>query len=166
MSSGADRGDAPDVEESATESVEDAVREDLAEQRPDEAEREQLLEAHRHHLVRATTSQLTTQEDTDAPVTLETTAEVPDTFCFTCEAWIGLSGVDLRGRPRSKADAYYLDGPPEGVLDAEETVRDHLADLAAHVLETVEHVENVEDALEFVGDQHERLQTAAEEVDE
>ena len=82
---------------------------------------------------------------------------VRDAYCFTCNEWVGLSGIELRGTPRSKTDAYYLSGPPADVIEARETVRERLGDLAEYALKNVEQLETAEDAFEFIGEQHEQV---------
>lgn len=155
-----------DVDDIATDvesRIENDTREELEASRPSVDERQTLLGEHHHHLVRETTSQVTLLEGDG--IQIETTIEARDIYCFTCEEWVGISGVELTGTPRSKADAFYLRGPPPDVQEAEDLVRDQLASLAEHVLETVDHIEDAEDAVEFVGDQHEQLTAALDEVD-
>lgn len=146
------------------ESVEGNVREWVRDQRPDEETRKELLREHAHHLVRDTESAYSRDHDSPNGVEINSTAYVEDTYCFTCEEWVGLSGVGLRGTPRSRADAYYLGGPPEDVREARAKVRDELGDLAEHALLNVEHVEDAEDAFAFIGEQHEQLTERVAEV--
>lgn len=136
--------------EDVEESLQSAKRDEIASERPDEEQRQQILDEHRHHLVRRTTSQVTEEEEIEPGMIAETTAEVEDIYCFDCEAWIGISGVDLRGTPRSRADAYYLGGPPDAVVEAREDVGDTLADLAYRVMRDVPTVEDADDALDWI----------------
>lgn len=154
--------DTPDS--SIEERAEESAREQIEANRPNEDERRELLEEHRHHLVRDTTSKQTRTDGEESIVQLETTVEAPDTYCFTCEEWVGLSGLNLTGTPRSKTEAYYLGGPPADVADARETIRDNLHDLAAYALENVDHIDDAKAAFEFVGDQQAALVDAADEV--
>lgn len=125
---------------------------------PSAEEKDALREAHEHHLVRDTTSKLTVDPDEEmAGVEIESQVEIPDLYCFTCREWVGLSGVDLSGTPRSKADAYYLDGPPEDLRQAREETRGELTDLAYRAMRDVEQVESVEDGFEFVATQLEQV---------
>lgn len=135
--------------------IQETITSRLESQEPSEEEKEHLETEHRGHLVRDTTSTLSIEPE-KLPPGVESKATVPDTFCFTCNEWIGFSGVDLRGKPRSKEDAYYLGGVPEDVRAAREYIGDSLADLLTFALNRVEHVESVEDATEFVEEQLER----------
>jgi hypothetical protein len=127
------------------------VRERLTEQEPSEDKKDELLADHWHHLVRFTTSRLSVEAGKDLPgVEVDATAEVPDAYCFSCDEWVGLSGVDLRGTPRSTADAQYLGGPPDDVLAGRESVRRTVASLCDHIAETVESVNGTAEAFEWV----------------
>lgn len=135
-------------------------RQELEEQAPSDDEVEELLKQHQHHLVRRTTSRHTKKrsvgKDDLELLKVEGTTEVPDMYCFTCGEWVGLSGVDLRGTPRSRGDAFYLDGEPEAVEDARAVVLIGLRRLAAHVADEVPHVETSADAVEFIDGVQER----------
>lgn len=139
---GSERGHADEIEES--------VRAEMEAKEPSEARKEELREEHRNHLVRDTESDLTIDLDVAEGMGAEATVTVPDLYCFSCEEWVGLSGIDLRGTPRSRADAYYLDGAPEGVEDTRHRVTHDVADLVEMVAENVPHVGDAEDALEFI----------------
>jgi len=156
--------DAEELEEQFNENVSESVRERLRAQRPDKETRAALLKSHVHHLVRTTESAHTVDRDTPEGIEIDATAHVEDTYCFTCGEWVGVSGVDLRGTPRSKADAHYLGGPPDDVREAREEIQDRLGDLAEHALLTVEHVETAADAFEFVGEQLEKVTDRAAKV--
>jgi len=153
--SDAEAADRDDLEASLDESVHQRLRE----QEPSEDRKVELLAEHDHHLVRHTTSKLSVDagEDLDG-VDVDATAEIPDCYCFSCEEWVGLSGVDLRGTPRSRADAHYHNGPPADILDAREDVRGGLDELAKEVYYSVDSVETQADAFQFVADELERIQ--------
>lgn len=152
-------------EEEFQETVTGEIRGRFEEKEPSEEEKAELRKEHLHHEVRDTTSQLSVDAARDIPgVEVDAEIEVPDLYCFTCEEWVGLSGIELRGTPRSKKDSYYLGGPPEDVAEARQTVREHLTDLAEHALANVETVTDAEDALEFVEDEAERLSADLAEV--
>ena len=138
----------------------EGVEEDLKAKEPSESEKKRRLREHRHHLVRSTTSKLSVEPAVSEGVEATATAEVPDTYCFICEEWIGTSGVELRGTPRSKADAYYLGGKPADVRAAENGTRDTLEELADALTERVEHIEDRSDAYEFVEAELERAQSS------
>ena len=154
--------DPDDLEEDLT----DGVRNDLKEKEPSDEKKKELLEEHRHHLVRKTTSQLSMEPDVMQGVEAVATAEVPDMFCFTCNEWVGLSGVDLRGKPRSKADAYYLGGPPQDILEEKNTVREQIGELAERIYTRVDRVDDADEAFEFVADEIEQIRDDLEETGE
>lgn len=135
-------------------------RDELEDRRPDEDERKRLLAEHEGHLVRQTTSKRTETEEIGSGMVAEKTAEIPDMYCFTCSEWVGLSGVELRGTPRSRADAFYLGGMPQEVLRAKQTVAEGLNDLAYRVRREVGHVDGVDEAFEFVETELERISDA------
>lgn len=159
--------DNPPVPENSDE-VEEVVSEDVRkwvrEQRPDEETRQNLLQEHVHHLIRFTESAYSVERDAPQGVEIDATAYVEDAYCFTCGEWVGLSGIKLRGTPRSKADAFYFGGPPDDVLDAQATVRDRLGDLAEYALKNVDQLETAEDAFEFIGEQHEQVMGRLDDV--
>lgn len=139
-------------------SLESDLREEFEAKQPSPAEQQELREAHRHHLVRDTESKLSVDADVDmGGVEVDSVIVVPDTYCFTCDEWVGLSGVDLRGTPRSRKDAYYLAGPPEDVETAQKVAQSGLVELAEFVEEEVERVESVADAAEFVAGELEKV---------
>lgn len=143
------------------ESVSDSLREDLKGEEPIEAEKQQLLEQHEGHLVRDTTSKLAVESPDVGPgMEVEAEAEVPDTYCFTCEEWIGLSGVNLRGTPRSRSEAYYLGEVPMDVLQAKNGTVKTLNELADSLVDSVDTVENRTDALQFIETELEQLRSA------
>ncbi|WP_135823029.1 hypothetical protein [Halostella litorea] len=132
-------------------SVSDSVRKHLEAQEPSAEEKRALRKAHDGHLVRDTTSQLSVDPDEPGPgMEVEADAEIPDTYCFTCEAWIGFSGVDLRGTPRSRRDAYYLGGMPADVRRAKAGTEDTLGELADALTDRVGHLDSRGDAYEFI----------------
>lgn len=143
--------------EDAEQKMSDALLDELKARRPDEEERERLLGDHEGHLVRHTTSKRTETEEIGAGMVAEKTAEIPDTYCFTCEEWVGLSGADLRGTPRSKTDAFYLGGMSKEVRSAKQTVVKGLDDLIYRVKRDVGHINSVEEAREFVATELEGL---------
>jgi len=138
-------------------------REELQSKRLSDTEQKQIREAHQHHLIRPTTSKLTNTEKLAEDIEADT-AEIPDTYCFTCEEWLGFSGVNLQGRPRSRKEAYYLGGPPESVQNANAEIRESLADLTELVVETVPHITTAEDALNFIGTELERAENRVQEA--
>jgi len=166
---GENAGDEPALPEDAG-GVEDAVSEDVREwvqeQQPDEEARRDLLQEHLHHLIRTTESAYTVDRDAPPGIEINATVYVQDTYCFTCSEWIGLSGIDLRGTPRSKAKAYYLSGPPDDLLEARATVRERLGDLAEYALKNVDQLETAEDAFEFIGEQHEQVVERIDNIDD
>lgn len=159
--------DNPPLPEDSTgveEAVSEDVREWVREQQPDEETRRDLLQEHLHHLIRTTESAYTVNRDAPAGIEIDATVYVRDAYCFTCSEWVGLSGIELRGTPRSKADAYYFSGPPDDVLEARETVRERLGDLAEYALKNVDQIETAEDAFEFIGEQHEQVMDQLDDI--
>lgn len=138
------------VDSSSDEKLKAQYREEITAQEPSAEERERLINQHSGHLVRRTTSQVSQSDEINGVVQVDRTANVPDMWCFTCDEWVGLSGVELTGRPRSRTEAFYLDGKPETVAKAEQEVRDTLAELVKSVGSSVSHVDDAVDALEFV----------------
>jgi len=131
---------------------------------PSAEEKRDRREEHRHHLVRDTTSTLTVDDNPDMQgVEVTSTIEIPDLYCFTCKEWVGLSGVDLSGTPRSKADAYYLDGPPDDLQQARDETQSELLDLAYRAMRDVDRFESLEDGLEFVDGQIEQVRDEHDE---
>lgn len=126
------------------------LKEELKEKEPSSEQKEELRGEHHGHLVRHTTSKLSMDVDMPEGVEVDATAEVPDTFCFTCEEWIGLSGVDLRGTPRSRQEAFYLGGMPPDVLSAKNGTAKTLNELAIALTDRVGHIEDREDAIQFI----------------
>lgn len=149
-------------EDASVSELEDTITTELEEEieqnKPDADECAELIREHVHHLVRRTQSKTTIEKDT--PV------EVPDMYCFTCGAWVGLSGVNLNGTPRSKREAFYLDGPPDAVAEIEETVDEAIIELASSVRNELPRMDSIEEAVGFIGDEIERIQDAVEELDE
>jgi len=140
-------------------SVSESVREDLERQEPDDDEKQRLRQQHEGHLVRDTTSKLGVESTDVGPgVEVEAKAEIPDTYCFTCAEWVGLSGVNLRGTPRSRADAYYLGGVPVDVIHAQNGTAKTLNELAERLIDRVETIETTADAHQFIGTELEKLQ--------
>ena len=138
--------------------VSESVRERLESQEPGEDEKAKLRDEHDGHLVRDTTSQLQVDGAEVGPgVEAETTAQIPDTYCFTCEEWVGFSGVELRGTPRSRREAYYLGGMPQDVLSAKNGTAETLTELADALIERVGHIDTRSDAYEFVETELETL---------
>ena len=158
-------GEVDRVPDDADERIAEAYTAGLESQRPDSDWRAELLADHEHHLVRDTTSKLTETEEIGPGMVAEKEADIPDTFCFTCEEWVGLSGVDLRGRPRSRKEAYYLGGPPREVENARQEVRDGLANLVASIVSTVPHVDDADEALAFIETEREKAEGRLEVVD-
>lgn len=144
----------PDVEEY----VSDSLREELEAKEPSEDERQALREEHEGHLVRDTTSKLAVESPDVGPgMEVEAKAEIPDTYCFDCEEWIGLSGVNLRGTPRSRSEAYYLGGMPMDVLHGKNGTAKTLNELADRLTDRVERLDSRDDAYEFIGTELEEL---------
>lgn len=148
--------------------IEDQVSESLLErlkdQEPSDERKAELRAAHRHHLVRATTSQLALDHDIGLDgVEVDATAEIPDTYCFTCGEWVGLSGIDLSGTPRSRRDAYWLHGPPEEIVRARDAVDDGLVRLANRVMADAPMLDTPADAIEFIEGRLEKLADSQEE---
>lgn len=138
-------------QEAVEQSVSDSLRQELeAQEPPDERKRELLME-HEGHLVRDTTSKLAVDSPDVGPgMEVDAKAEVPDTYCFTCEEWVGLSGVELRGTPRSRADGYYLGGMPMDVLHAKNGAEKTLTELAEALTHRVEYLDTRGDAYQFI----------------
>ena len=148
----------------AEESVSESLRSDLEAQEPTDGEKEALREEHQGHLVRDTTSKLSIDSPEIAPgMEIDAQAEIPDTYCFGCEEWIGLSGVNLRGKPRSRSDAYYLGGMPTDVLHAKDGVTETLNDLSEKLIERVENVSDRKEALRFIETELETMQEVESE---
>ncbi|MDR5657298.1 hypothetical protein RH831_08905 [Halodesulfurarchaeum sp. HSR-GB] len=143
------------VEEKASQ----AFREKLREKEPSEKEKDALLDEHDGHLIRHTDSQFSEKEDLGdgGGIQMERTAQVSDTYCFTCEEWVGLSGVDLRGTPRSKADAFYYGGMPVEILQAKNGAAKTLNELAEALKDRLDRIENREEAYEFISDELEGI---------
>lgn len=154
----------PEDSDGVEKAVSEDVREWVREQRPDEETRQDLLQEHLHHLIRFTESAYTVDRDAPPGIEIDATVYVQDAYCFTCSEWIGLSGIELRGTPRSKTEAYYFSGPPDDVLEARATVRDRLGDLAEYALKNVDQLETAEDAFEFIGEQHEQVMERLDDV--
>jgi hypothetical protein len=130
--------------------IEDAI--EAAVDRDEEASSD-----HKHHLIRPTTStrsfdgalveELGLPEifhDVDGELTVE------DIYCFTCEEWVGVSGVPLRGVPRSTEDAYYHRGAPQEVRELREEFRRTWRE---HIITTITehpHVDTPAEAGEFI----------------
>jgi hypothetical protein len=148
----------PDSKTDLETSMEDELLDRFEAKKPSVEEKQALREAHQHHLVRDTTSTLTVDPDEEmVGVEIESQVEIPDCYCFTCDEWVGLSGVDLTGTPRSKTDAYYLSGPPEDVQQAREETQTELRDLAYRAMRDVEQVNSVEGGFDFVATQLEQI---------
>lgn len=146
----------PDVEEIESK-FERGIRERLEAKEPSEERKEELRREHTHHLVRRTTSQLKLDEEIDVEgFHAETKAVIPDIYCFTCDEWIGLSGIDLRGKPRSKTDAFYLDGPPESIATVRKELRNRLEKLVGLVYKEIDRTESPEEAAEFIANELEQ----------
>lgn len=128
----------------------DDLAEDLEGQEPSEERKKELRNRHDGHLVRRTTSRLSIDVDMPEGVEVDATAEIPDIYCFTCAEWVGLSGVDLRGTPRSRRDAYYLGGTPPEVRAARDGTIKTLNRLADALADRLDHVEDRGDAYEFI----------------
>ena len=137
----------------AEKTASDAYREMLEEQAPSPQEQHDLLWQHEGHQIRHTTSKLSeTHELAGGKMEMKQEAEVPDTYCFTCEEWVGTSGVELSGTPRSKSDAFYLGGEPEGVTDARDRATAAVADAATEVIAVHPGIETPTEAVGFVVD--------------
>jgi hypothetical protein len=138
-------------DEAIGESISASLREKLEAQEPSRRQKEDLRRQHEGHLVRDTTSQLAVESLPIGPgVDVEAHAEIPDTYCFDCEEWIGVSGVELRGTPRSRTDAYYLGGIPTDVLQAKNGTVDTLTELADALIDRVERIDTRDDAYVFI----------------
>ena len=138
-----DATDADDLEAS----IEGNLHEEYEAKRLSDEAYKAALRDHEHHLVRETTSQVTIEPEEDTPgVEVTSTVTVVDMYCFTCEEWVGVSGVDLSGTPRSKNDAYYLGGPPEDLCKTREMTQEDLQDLAYRAVQDVDRFETVENA--------------------
>jgi len=155
--SGTERIEAPEDVESAEAAKREEVLDRLREQRPDASERVALKREHDHHLVRETTSERTETQEPVPGMEIEIAVEVGDIYCFTCEEWIGISGVDLRGTPRSKTDAYYLNGPPEAVKGLRERVEDSAINLVETIINSHPNIEEPSAAADFVLDEVDQL---------
>jgi len=148
------------------ESVSKSVSKELEAQEPAKEEKDQLRKEHKGHLVRDTTSKLTVDSiNIDMDMKLNAQAEIPDIYCFDCEEWIGVSGVDLRGTPRSRNDAYYLDGMPTDVSHAKTGVIETLNELAEALLNRVDKLDNLDDAYTFIQTTLEQERSLSERVD-
>lgn len=123
---------------------------ELESQEPSPSEKDSLRREHRTHLVRKTTSKLTLHPDTAPGIEVDAEVEVPDTYCFTCSEWIGLSGVDLRGTPRSRTDAFYLGEKPSAVRAAEHGTQETIRELADALIDRVEHLNTRADSFDFI----------------
>lgn len=137
--------------EDIDESISTSLREKLKAQEPSRRQKKELRSQHEGHLVRDTTSQLAVESLPIGPeIEIEAHAEIPDTYCFDCEEWIGVSGVELRGTPRSRTDAYYLGGIPTDVLQAKNGTVDTLTELADALIDRVERIDTRDDAYVFI----------------
>lgn len=147
-----------DSQEEFEDSVGDLYREKAKDKRR-EISNELLLEKHRHHLVRETTSTKTFTERVGKGMEVESQITVEDMYCFTCEEWVGISGVDLSGTPWSKKNAYYIDGPPEELEKVKDETFDFLCSLCDNIVsnEELDNVENVSDSIEIIEEELERL---------
>jgi len=142
-------------------SVSDSMREKLQAEEPSEERKAELCEEHVGHLVRETTSKLSMDAPEVGPgMDVEATAEIPDIYCFTCEQWVGVSGVELRGTPRSRSDAYYLGGMPTDVLHAKNGAAKTLNELADALIDRVGHLNNRPEALDFIEAEIEEIRFA------
>lgn len=139
------------------ESLSDSIKEKYGDQRLTGEERRDALSEHEHHLVRDTHSQITFHPESLGRIQPEVTATVPDTYCFTCEEWIGLSGLDLPGTPRSRAEAYYLDGPPGEVIDLQKRVHDSVTDLAGTIIDEHPDINTPAEAATFITSEIEQI---------
>jgi len=142
-------------------SVSGSIREKLQAEEPSEERKAELREQHVGHLVRRTTSKLSMDApEVGAGMDVEATAEIPDIYCFTCEEWVGVSGVELRGTPRSRSDAYYLGGMPTDVLHAKNGAAKTLNELADALIDRVSHLNNRPEALDFIKAEIEEMGSA------
>lgn len=132
-----------------------SIRDRLESQEPSEQEKEALRKTHNGHLVRDTTSTLTVD---DVPAMVEAKAKIPDTYCFTCEEWIGLSGIELAGTPRSKTDSYYLGGPPKAIRELRDVTRRKITDFCELIIASHPYIDSPERAAEFISDEIEQIQ--------
>lgn len=140
-------------------SVSESLREELKREEPTEAGKRKLREQHDGHLVRDTSSKLAIDSPDIAPgVEVDAKAEIPDTYCFTCGAWIGLSGVDLRGTPRSRSEAYYIGGMPADVLNAKNGTAKTLNELADALIDRVNTINDRDEAYRFIGTELEKME--------
>lgn len=143
------------------ESVSADIRERFEEKEPSEEQKERLRDEHHGHLVRETTSRLTVDAAEELEgIEVDARVEIPDLYCFTCEEWVGVSGIDLRGTPRSKSEAYYLGGMPPDVLSARNGAAKTLNELADALTERVEHLNGRLDAFDFIETELDALQDA------
>jgi len=155
----------PDRKGDVESSISDSIRRDLKAKEPSEEEKARLRRAHNGHLVRETTFQLSV--DAVGPwMEAEATAEIPDIYCFTCEEWIGVSGVDLRGTPRSGSEAFYLGWVPRSVRNARQGTRSTLCDLADALAERLDHLTDRDDALDFIEAEVECIRDAQPGIDQ
>jgi len=146
--------------EGVEESVSKTLREDFEEKEASEEEKQALREEHEGHLVRNTTSKLAVESpEIGLGMEVEAKAEIPDTYCFDCDEWIGLSGVNLRGTPRSRSEAYYLGGMPMDVLHAKNGTAKTLNKLAGNLTDHVERLGDRADALQFIETELEELRS-------
>lgn len=136
----------------AEQSASETVRQELEEQRPSEEERKRLLRQHEGHQIRRTTSKLTETDELGDGMELEVEKEVLDIYCFTCEEWVGISGVELSGTPRSKADAYWLGGADGELAAARARATEAVADAAGEVIGEHPQIDSAEEAVQFVLD--------------
>jgi len=119
-----------------------------------EHEVDKIIEGeHKHHQIRMTTTKMVLDIGDFAEVQME----IEDTYCFTCGEWLCSQGIEPRGTPRSKKDAWWVAGPPEEVEEAREDCRDALAEMADEVVEKHPTVEDREEALGFIEDQIEQM---------
>jgi hypothetical protein len=162
MSQNTDATPTGEVEQSVSESV----RTELGAQEPSKEEKDRLRQQHEGHLVRDTTSKLAVDSaEMGAGIEVDAQAEIPDTYCFDCEEWVGLSGVDLRGTPRSRADAYYLGGMPIDVLHAKNGTIETINELAEALLSKVDKLDNLDDAYAFIKTTLEEERSLNAEID-
>lgn len=128
----------------------DRIQSELQENVLTDDARQNRLDEHSHHLIRWTEPTKTVHR---ADGLFEVEIEAEDAYCFTCGEWLGLAGIEWPGTPRSKADAYWLDGPPDDVIETGGVIRWALKELAEVVIRDVEHIETAEEALQFIIDQ-------------
>ena len=106
------------AEANLKDSISTDLRDRFMEEQLDKEEYKTALHEHVHHFVRETTSQVTVEPEEDTPgAEVTSTVTVEDVYYFTCDEWVGVSGVDLSRTLRLKADTYYLGGLSE-VLEA------------------------------------------------